>query len=262
MRFKLTLGVDRRAFGDLLPINYQYEQSAAVYRILSHASEQYAMWLHDNGFRLDSGRPFKLFTYSRLHIPEFRVEGAFIRILSDTVEWQLSFLPERSTQEFIQGLFCKQTFELGVRDANVRFTVQQVSVLPPPVFSETMTFETLSPVCVSLRRANGKIDYIAPDHPEAVAVIRQNLLRKYEAFTGGEFPSDFDFAIHVLSKPKSVLVTIKAGTPAQTRVRGYMCRFSVTAPLELMKVLHEAGVGEKGSLGFGMVRETRKIKSV
>ena len=42
MRFRLILTVDRRSFGDLLPINYQYEQSAVIYRILSKASEEYA----------------------------------------------------------------------------------------------------------------------------------------------------------------------------------------------------------------------------
>lgn len=35
MRFKLQLEVNKRAFGNRLPINYQYEQSAAIYRILA-----------------------------------------------------------------------------------------------------------------------------------------------------------------------------------------------------------------------------------
>lgn len=54
MRFKLTLEVNKYAFGNILPINYQYEASAAVYRILSRASEDYAAWLHDNGFTLEN----------------------------------------------------------------------------------------------------------------------------------------------------------------------------------------------------------------
>ena len=65
MRFRLILTVDRRSFDDLLPINYQYEQSAVIYRILSKASEEYADWLHHNGFQLESGRRFKLFTFSQ-----------------------------------------------------------------------------------------------------------------------------------------------------------------------------------------------------
>ena len=45
MRFKLILEVNKRAFGGMLPINYQYEQSAAIYKILSGADEAYASWL-------------------------------------------------------------------------------------------------------------------------------------------------------------------------------------------------------------------------
>lgn len=123
MRFRLILTVDRRSFGDLLPINYQYEQSAVIYRILSKASEEYADWLHHNGFQLESGRRFKLFTFSRLKIEKRQVlpQNERIRILSDSVEWQISFLPEKSTEKFIQGLFSNQAFEIGDRQSTVRF---------------------------------------------------------------------------------------------------------------------------------------------
>ncbi len=254
MRFKLTLSVDKHAFGSRLPFDYFYECSAAIYRILSRSDAAFSAWLHDNGFRLESGRPFKLFTFSRLQIPQYRVEGNCIHILSDTVDWFISFLPERSTQEFIQGVFREQTFELGLRNVNVRFRVQQIEVLPPPSFTQSMDFETLSPVCIS-RYRNGKVDYLNPTDPEAAQSIRNNLLNKYKAFSGKDFPADFDFEFTVLSQPKSVLITIKSGTPQQTRIRGFMCRFRVTAPVELMKILYEAGVGEKGSMGFGMVRK-------
>jgi CRISPR-associated endoribonuclease Cas6 len=35
MRFKLTLKVEKAYFGNAIPINNQYEQSAVIYRILS-----------------------------------------------------------------------------------------------------------------------------------------------------------------------------------------------------------------------------------
>lgn len=255
MRFKLTLQADKDTFGNKIPLSYSYELSSLTYRILSTSDAAFSEWLHENGFQSGNKR-FKLFTFSRLHIPQYRIENDCVRILSDTVEWQISFLPERSTQEFICGVFQNQTFELGTRYANVRFSVREISVLPSPEFAKTMELETLSPICISLRRENGKVDYLAPDHPEAVLLIRQNLLNKYYAFHGKDYDeSVFDFGFEVLSKPKSVLVTIKAGTPQETRVRGFMCRFRMTAPVELMKVAYDAGVGEKGSTGFGMIRE-------
>ncbi len=253
MRFKLTLQIGKTARESKIPLSYMYELSSAVYRILSKSSAEFSEWLHDNGFPLGA-KKFKLFTFSRLYVPNFRIEGAYMRILSDTVEWQISFLPERSTQEFIKGVFQDQVFELGVREANMRFRVREVSMMPPPQFTNTMEFDTLSPLCISLKRDDGSVDYLSPDQPQAASLIRANLLNKYAAFTGQEYPADFSFGFDVLSKPKSALITIKSGTAEQTRVRGFMCRFRMTAPEELMKIMYEAGIGEKGSMGFGMVQ--------
>jgi CRISPR-associated endoribonuclease Cas6 len=33
-----------------------------------------------------------------------------------------------------------------------------------------------------------------------------------------------------------------------------MCKFKIKLPEELMRVMYEGGIGEKGSLGFGMAR--------
>lgn len=252
MRFKLLLQINKSLYGDRISMNYAYELSSLIYRILSKSDNNFSQWLHDNGFK-SGNKKFKLFTFSRLHIPKYRIEKDCIRILSDTIKWYISFLPERATQEFIQGIFHEQTLELGTRRANIQLYVQEISVVPPPIYKETMEFKTLSPICVSVKRENGKIDYLPPDSPEALPIIRQNLLNKYYAFHGEEYVSDFDFGFEVLSKPKSVLITIKSGTPAQTRVRGFMCRCRMTAPPELMKIAYNAGIGEKGSMGFGMV---------
>lgn len=261
MRFKLSLNINKAAFGDKIPLNYAYEQSALIYRVISKSDSLFSEWLHENGFKSENKR-FKLFTFSRFHIPQYRIEGDCIRIMSDTIEWYISFLPERTTQEFIQGLFQNHTFELGTRKANVQFNVREISVVPPPTFENTMSFKTLSPICISLKNDDGKVDYLSPEHPKATSLIRQNLLSKYHAFYGEQFAQDFDFDFKVLNTPKSVLVTIKSGTPQQTRVRGFMCKFRMTAPHELMKIAYDAGVGEKGSIGFGMVKEIDKMRII
>lgn len=64
MRFVITLRVNARKFGRLLPLNYQYEMSAVIYKILSSADTEFATWLHENGFQMDNGKQFKLFTFS------------------------------------------------------------------------------------------------------------------------------------------------------------------------------------------------------
>ncbi|MDR3366046.1 MAG: hypothetical protein LBO71_03650 [Prevotellaceae bacterium] len=49
------------------------------------------------------------------------------------------------------------------------------------------------------------------------------------------------------------MITVKAGTASETRVRGFLFKFSLKAAKELLKIVYETGAGEKGSSGFGMV---------
>lgn len=257
MRFKLILNINKQSFGNFIPLNYQYAASALIYKILSNSESDFAEWLHQNGFR-DAKRRFKLFTFSRLSVPRYSIEGSFLKILSDTIEWYISFLPERSTQEFVQGLFKEQIFELGDRHARIRFRVQGVEMLPSPIFKESMEFETLSPACIVRQENDGSEKYISPDHPDAAGVVKLNLLNKYRAFYGHDFPiSDFPFVLTTLNKPRSSLITIKEGTPQESKIRGFMCKFSLTAPVELMKIIYETGLGSKNSQGFGFIQEIK-----
>ena len=141
MRFNLTLRVNARKYGRILPLNYQYEMSAAIYKVLSSADKDFAAWLHDNGFQTDNGKQFKLFTFSRLQIPKngFRIikQSNQLELNTQTVDFQISFLPENSTQTFIGGVFENRTFEIGGRGAKVQFEVEGIELLPPPEFKET-----------------------------------------------------------------------------------------------------------------------------
>jgi CRISPR-associated endoribonuclease Cas6 len=266
MRFKLTLQVDRQAFGDCLPLNYQYELSAFIYRAIAQADNDYSEWLHENGFRLN-GRPFKLFTFSNLIVPKYFIDKSNARLWIDCerVEWLVSFLPEASTEKFVIGLFSEQFFQIGDRKSVVQFRVEQIESLPTPMFKPVMRFRPLSPVCLSQRDDNLKNNYISPANPDASPLILSNLQNKYESFYGqkhSELPTPnqgkpLDFAFRVIGEPKSKLICIKTNTEAQTLVRGYdRFFFEMTAPPELMQIAYQCGIGEKNSMGFGMIEAT------
>ncbi|MHB9054653.1 MAG: CRISPR-associated endoribonuclease Cas6 [Paludibacteraceae bacterium] len=257
MRFKLKLKPNHSAFGKRLPLNYQYEQSAAIYGIFNRANADFTTWLHENGFRLQSGKSFKLFTFSRFGIEKYRIikTTSEIEILSDSVEWLISFQPEISTEKFIQGIFANQQFEVGTRKSNVHFQVQNIELMPQPSFTEVMPYHTLSPVCIPLKREDNTVEYISPAHPQAIAMIRLNLLEKYKVIHGTDYPSsDFHFDLRVLNEPKSSLLTIKTGTSEESKVRGFNFNFTFTAPPDLQQILYETGCGSKNSMGFGMVK--------
>ncbi|MBO4804907.1 MAG: CRISPR-associated endoribonuclease Cas6 [Paludibacteraceae bacterium] len=258
MRFLLSLNIDNRHHGRRLPLNYQYELSAATYHILANANEGFSEWLHENGFRLENGKQFKLFTFSRLQPEKFRIlkQSNQMELVSDKVGWQISFLPERSTQQFIEGLFQKRVFDVGNRQSTVRFQVDSIQMLPPLHFTDTMTFQALSPISVSKKLEDGR-DYY-PHSAEEFAKeswikerLFQNLTDKYEAFYGKSYEGKHFFDMMTLSEPKSSLVTIKAGTPQETKVRGFLCKLALHCPAELMRIAYESGLGEGNSQGFG-----------
>ena len=262
MRFKLTLEVRKNAFGNLLPINYQYEQSAVIYRILSYANLDFSTWLHDNGFPTTTNSRFKLFTYSPLKIGYFKQIGDRLAVLSDTVEWQLSFLPEISTDAFIKGIFSNQTFEIGDTRSVVQFQVRSIEVLPPPVYKETMEFQSMSPIFIKLKHEDNRAEYLSPDDPRAESLIFGGLKSRYEAVTGKRYIGPDHFAFEVLSSPRSKLVVIKKGTPEESRIRAWRCDFRLTASQELMHIAYESGIGNENSQGFGCLRIKEIPKSI
>jgi CRISPR-associated endoribonuclease Cas6 len=258
MRFKLTLKVNRQKFGDELPINYLYESSAAIYRILSKADKDYATWLHDNGFELSRGKRFKLFTFSRFFIPEYKIipKKGRIKILCDTIEWQISFLPERSTQKFIEGLFSNQIFEVGDRRSAVQFEIRSVEAMPEPEYTEEMEFNTLSPMCIKFKREDGGKDYLSPTDVRSPFLIFNGLIDRYRSFYHQDPPfSVSDCKLSVTKDPKSALITVKAGTKEETKIRGYLCSFKIKAPVEIMKMIYTSGIGSLNAIGFGCVEE-------
>ncbi|MDR3327312.1 MAG: CRISPR-associated endoribonuclease Cas6 [Prevotellaceae bacterium] len=255
MRFKLLLQIHRNISGNLLPLNYQYPLSAWIYGIIAKSDAAYSTWLHDNGFSsVDSSKHFKLFTFSNLWFADAKPLADRLAIFSDTAELQLSFLPEKSTEEFIKGIFSEKEFSLGDRKSRVHFRVQGIEMLPPPVFGMEARFQTLSPITVSLQEETGRIAYLSPETDNYGQLLINNLKEKYRSFYQKPFVGDEAFEFELLSSPQSKLITIKANTREETRVRGYHCRFRLRADGELLRIMYSSGAGEKGSLGFGMVK--------
>jgi len=258
MRFQLNLKIDSHVFGNRLPINYQYELSAWIYRIIAQGDQQYAEWLHQNGFS-EKHRNFRLFVFSNLYSPGTKFEKDRLIFTSDKASFCLSLLPEKSTEAFVKGIFKEQEFSLGDRVSKVQFRVQQVEMLPPPDFSDNFVFKTLSPVVVSVGEENRQHPrYASPEEKDYGQLIVNNLIEKYRLFYQKEFEGDTSFKFELLSPVRSKLIRIKAGTKEETRVRGYVFTFRLEADRELLKVGYESGVGEKNSQGFGFVEVSQE----
>ena len=153
----------------------------------------------------------------------------YMNIMSSEIYWYLGFLPEKSTKQFIKGLFQEQTFRLCDKDSGVDFRITDVEILPGMPEGAEM-FATLSPVCVSMRQGPGPSVYLSPESPYYKTGLLVGLLARYKAFFGKEYEGEVYCDFKVLDNPRSVLLKIKAGTPQQTFVRGYRYRFSLRLP--------------------------------
>ncbi len=254
MQFKITLRcLDANS---VLPINYQYELSAWIYKVIQHADADYAAFLHQRG-HMTGRKQFKLFCFSQLNVPKRHIEGDRLHIDSREVSFVIGFYLDRTAEEFVKGLFSEQQLRLGDRISQARFVVQTVEVLPLllPTDNRPVRIHLLSPLVVARKKENGHDDYLNPDDQDFTALFWLNLMEKYRAATGSEPPSWWDatrFGFRVVgAPPKSKLVVIKAGTPAQTKVKGYLFDFEVDAARELVELGLLAGFGRMNGEGFG-----------
>lgn len=273
MRIRLTLQPKEREC--LFPINYQYPLSAAIYKILNTASPEYAVFLHRQGYLSPNGKPLKLFTFSRLWCPNIqRFESSLI--VKNYTRCQLlisSPMLEDFIQNFVIGLFEQQEIQIGGPHSVGHFMITQVETLAEPEFKPTMNFSCLSPIVLTtMHEHKGRLTpyYLRPDDARLSQAIRHNLRQKFETIYHRSPEADqIHFSIdETYARRKggydklSKLITIKEGDEAQaTKVKCFMTPFSLSGSLELISVAYECGIGDKNSLGFGMIEVVEMSRS-
>ena len=251
MRIKITCDIGE---GIHLPINYNYFLTGVIYGFLSESDPEYANFLHQDGYEQERRR-FKLFTFSQL-MAERQVQGDQIHFRSP-LTWCVS-----SSQQLFLENFAAALMETGIlRIDHHRLRVQDVEVLPPPRFGQRMSFRCLSPITMSTKRERADklvTHYCLPDDPQFSELVRQNLIRKYEAVhrhppEETSFAMTFDQAyIDKREGRVTRLVDFKG-----TKIRGVLAPFHVIGAPELIHIGYTCGFGDKNSAGFGMVEVLR-----
>lgn len=239
----------------MLPMDYQYYISAWIYKVLDKADPEFSDFLHTRGY-ISEGKQFKLFCYSPLNFgkPKLWKEKVLFEILQDELSLDVSFLLAEAAEKFIIGLFNSQELYLGDRFNGIDLVVKQVERLADPVILNTMTYKATSPVVIGFRDESKYPQYIGPDKDGYDTFLRRNLLSKYKAvYNPDGMDEDFKFLFNFNGTPKSKLVTIKSGTPEQSKIRGFVYTFLLSCPLEIHNLILATGFGEKNSIGFGWV---------
>ena len=261
MRVKLTLIPTEN--NSLLPANYQYPLSAAIYRIIEQADENYSAFLHNDGYRLDSGKSFKLFSFSELKVP-YSIRGDRFLINGVPASLTIGFHIDEAATNFIKGLFINQQIEIADRISGARFAISEVQLLPDTLASTTkeadeMILQPLSPLVVGRKNERGNYDFLSPADPEFDECLIYGWIEKYKAINKDANAEVLkkQIIIQVLTPKQEIrsrLITIKAFTAQETKIRGFTrFRMQVKAPKPLLELAMNAGMGLYNAMGCGCV---------
>ena len=263
MRIEVILKPEKAKY--IIPINYNYPLSAAIYKIFANAGPRFAEWLHKIGFSIDSGKRFKLFNFSRLFFEEMTVHKNSI-IGEGLVRFNLSSpIEETLILNFVNGLLETKNIFIGTNECGTNFKILNVSIKPAPKFDYDMKFVMQSPTVASIKNKENRIIYLKPTDEKVVDVLCTNLKNKYkvlynekyEEFLHIEFDRDY---IEKKGGAENVmkLITIKENTEAEAKIKGFMAPFRLIGDPNIVKLAYYSGIGEKNALGFGSIEIAKK----
>lgn len=121
---------------------------------------------------------------------------------------------------------------------------------------DSIEVRTISPVVMYstlIKPEGGKYTcFFQPGENEFNRLITANLRKKYEAFYNREPPGGEMF-VRPLDRPRLHVTKYK-----NTVVKGYTCKLRLSGPRELLQMALDAGLGGKGSQGYGCVEKTQR----
>nr|NQU93136.1 CRISPR-associated endoribonuclease Cas6 [Bacteroidota bacterium] len=260
MRIKIEFKLSGKR--QVLPLNYQYPLSAWIYKVLERGDREFSAFLHEQGFKMENQKTFKLFTFSNLQFPRntsrHMKRTDRLEIFADRVWLTLAFQIPVAAEKFVAGLFNDQEAEIGDRISKVEMDVGTIEMLKEPEFTERMIIHTLSPIVVTRKTENDKQEqYLKPGDADYDFLFFKNLLDKYNAYQRQMQQETESIDTKMLQfkclteNPKSQLQHIKAFTIAEVKVRGYRFDFEIIAPPALIKTGLDSGFGAMNAVGFG-----------
>lgn len=258
MRLRLTVNSIKEK--QVIPINYQYPLASAIYRILHVADAGYSAFLHEKGY----GKGFKFFTFSDISCP-FKIHGDRLLLLSGKVEIIVCFHLPKAAETFIKGLFMSQQIDIADKKSKTSFTVTQVESLVTPLDSfhknDVVEFllKPLSPIACGLKNEKGNYNFLSPSDDGYEEMLFLNWEEKCKAVLEKEevaqiMEGSFIQILFYKNAPKSRLITIKAGTDAETKIRGFNnFEIRIKGKKEAVELLLNSGAGLYNAMGMGCV---------
>ena len=236
MRLKINLSSTKANY--LIPFNYNHILSAIIYRKIADL---------DLAAKLHFSKDFKFFTFSQIYFSDWkRIKQGII-----SKDGKFSFYISSPNDNLIKSLVEGHLENTEVDFKGTKLLVEQIELLKKPKFKEKMKMRTMSPVSASIKReVDGKLKIwdLGPGDERFYESVQKNLVNKYVSFYG-----DFDGSKWVRLRPDMKTAKRRRIEIKGDFHRGYMMEFEMEADLRLLEFAYDCGVGERNSMGFGMV---------
>lgn len=261
MRFRFFLNrISRNAD---LTYHYAYPLSAAIYKTMQRADRASASVLSDREYGVRGLRRFKLFTFSDIRTPLIAAGQGWLMSQREA-QLVVSFHLPVAAEKLIRDIFLDQELALGDGRLHTVFRVEQVLSIPGGISRKdaagsrrTLLLQPLSPVVCGIRRRMDSYTFLSPDDAAFIPQLMHSWQEKYRALYGEAVSKAVmeGAGMEVVRFPRgsrSRLITIKAYTPAETKIRGFThFRLRVWGQAAALHLLINTGAGMYNSMGMG-----------
>ena len=232
--------------GENMNLPYDYERYIQGF-LYSLNDPEFGAFLHNVGYVYNS-RNFKLFTFSQfLERPIFVDRENKRYVFPSRVTLLVSSVNNPFLENLVNALVnSNYTYRLGA----YHIAVTSVSALDARI-TPRIEVRTTSPVCiystVVLSDGRKRTIYYTPDDQDFYELLRQNAIKKYQAYYG-RYPENDQLTVRVCGRWREINKKYKGFI-----VKGISGRFLLEGSPELIVMVQEAGLGGKNAEGNGLV---------
>jgi CRISPR-associated endoribonuclease Cas6 len=239
MRLKMHLKSKKRL---LIPFNYNHVISSIIYKKI--ADFKLARELH-------SSKTFKFFTFSQLNIPQRKITKEGIITRNGTMNLEISSPNEHLIKSLIEGNLA----DLHINFKGKQLFVEKIELLPEPQIKKHISVKTISPIIIRTKKeSDGKLKTweLTPADQKFYTAIENNLIKKYKQFHKKTTNNRISISSKMTYVKRKRISIEKNNT--KTFHRAFMMDLELEGDINLLKFAYDVGLGEKGSLGFGMIK--------
>ena len=222
-----------------IPFNYNHIVSSIIYNKISDL---------ELAHELHTSNTFKFFNFSQLNIPKRKIVEDGIIARNGKINFYLSSPNDILIKNLVNGF----VDDLEIKFKNEKLIVEKIEALKTPDFKEKSEFKTLSPINIrDTNEENKRVDLAPSD--KFFKGIENNLIKKYCVFNN---INNTDKKIRVYSEMANVKrkrITIPKGSNT-TYHRAFMMDLIIEGDIGLIEFAYDVGLGEKNSMGFGMIK--------